>query len=406
MHSSESLSLYRSLLTEHATHIKEYYHGLDEGPLPPSIFRPSSHWSSEEKHRFFLGLNRFSRLRPDLIADTVGSKTTAEVCEYLSLLARASHERGPVPKLRKNLPAAREVSDDWVSYESTLADSSSTRDVILERSSIGRSRRIECTNVGMVPRNVRVGEVFKNIRRATHKRKRSISDIMSPLEEGEGAELDAEHGGPSFKITKVEHSWVREDLLRDLDNDRLAVLDEFLDDAEPAEAAETYDPAIDGKSWEPSRPATTERFLSDHGEFPTSSLASLTSLERTRLRKRMYMRRKRAKDEAIVRGEDARNATGDGSMSRLKVGRKKTKTIGVSSFPDPLMEHGGDDEGQEKLSLRPRRSLKFQHIKSVLQCAGFTANDLVTDGLDLLYLSRLGNLVGCADHSLVYVSCG
>ncbi|KAF9510952.1 hypothetical protein BS47DRAFT_1211901 [Hydnum rufescens UP504] len=255
----------------------------------------------------------------------------------------------------------------------------------------------------MIPRNVRVGEVFKNIRRATHKRKRSISDIMSPLGEGEGTEVDGEHGEPPFKLTKVEHSWVREDLLRDLDNDRLTVLDELLDDAEPAEAAETHDAVGDGKSWEPLRPAATEHFLSDHGEFPTSSLASLTSLERTRYRKRMYMRRKRAKDEAIVRGEDARNATGDGSMSRLKVGRKKTKTIEVSSFPEPPMEHAGDDddEGEEKLSLRPRRSVKFQRIKSVLQCAGFTANDLVTDGLDLLYLSRLGNLAGMYSRSHV-----
>ena len=407
MRPSEAASLYRGILAEHATHIKDHYNGLDkDGSLLPSMLRPSSYWSPEEKQQFFLGLNRFSRLRPDLIADTIGSKTTAEVCEYLSSLARASHERGPALKYRNKLPAAREVSDDWLSFECTMADSSATRDVILERSYIGRSRRIECTNFGMMPKNVLVGQVFKKIRRIARKRKRSISDIMSLPEDSDGDESDGDNGEPPLKLTKLEHSWVREDLLRDLDKERLSVLDKLLDDAELAEVSEEDDRAIDEEPGDLSQTVTTDHLHPDRGDLAASQLASLTPLERTRYRKRMYMRRKRAKEQAAARSEDIRNITVNKSITKLQAGRKKTKTTEAPTFDDQRLDHEVDneEEGKEKPSLRPRRALKFQHIKLVLKCTGFTANDLVADGLDLFHHSRLGNLMRYAHPGAVHVN--
>ncbi|WVQ89515.1 hypothetical protein IAS59_003277 [Cryptococcus gattii] len=102
---------------------------LHTTPIPPT----NNTWSSYDKQLFFAALSRHSRHRPDLIASDVG-KSEAEVQWYLDLLEtsretheskdRAANKRG----LKRNeywregvAPAAREVSDEWVSKEEELA---------------------------------------------------------------------------------------------------------------------------------------------------------------------------------------------------------------------------------------------------------------------------------------------
>ncbi|KIR29424.1 hypothetical protein I309_01488 [Cryptococcus deuterogattii LA55] len=102
---------------------------LHTTPIPPT----NNTWSSYDKQLFFAALSRHSRHRPDLIASDVG-KSEAEIQWYLDLLEtsretheskdRAANKRG----LKRNeywregvAPAAREVSDEWVSKEEQLA---------------------------------------------------------------------------------------------------------------------------------------------------------------------------------------------------------------------------------------------------------------------------------------------
>jgi DNA-directed RNA polymerase subunit RPC12/RpoP len=91
------------------------YHGLANHAVPP-FHEP---WIEEEKQRFFYALSRHSRFRPDLIAEDVGTRTTAEVDAYLALLA--SYSAATSSLTRDEHPTAYEVTDDWLRWEETQA---------------------------------------------------------------------------------------------------------------------------------------------------------------------------------------------------------------------------------------------------------------------------------------------
>ena len=91
----------------------------DEQPLP-SFSSPSSYWSPEEKDLFFHGLAVYSRFRPDLIAESIKTKTTFDVCVYLDHLHNAipSEING---SLTSSLEPAMEVSSAWIQNEEKFA---------------------------------------------------------------------------------------------------------------------------------------------------------------------------------------------------------------------------------------------------------------------------------------------
>lgn len=95
----------------------------DEQPLLPAFFPPSSYWSSDEKDLFFHGLAVYSRFRPDLIAESIKTKTIFDVCLYLDILQTASSSissdiRG---SLTSSLEPAMEVSSAWIQNEEKFA---------------------------------------------------------------------------------------------------------------------------------------------------------------------------------------------------------------------------------------------------------------------------------------------
>ncbi|OJT10645.1 hypothetical protein TRAPUB_12839 [Trametes pubescens] len=125
------LALYHTHLDDFRAHLA----GRDGSePLPASYFPPNACWSAAEKDAFFRGLAIHSRLRPDLIAEEVKTKTVPDVCVYLALLQEATYEASrttvyvgaethPVdPRLpRQELPAAVEVSDMWLQLEERMS---------------------------------------------------------------------------------------------------------------------------------------------------------------------------------------------------------------------------------------------------------------------------------------------
>ncbi|KIK69517.1 hypothetical protein GYMLUDRAFT_33887 [Collybiopsis luxurians FD-317 M1] len=80
-------------------------------------------WSAEEQDRFFAALSSHSSLRPDLIAECVGSKNIAQVCAYLTVLEEAAKEipQTEASSLRSTLDIAMQVSDDWLEVEEDQA---------------------------------------------------------------------------------------------------------------------------------------------------------------------------------------------------------------------------------------------------------------------------------------------
>jgi hypothetical protein len=95
----------------------------DQQPLLPAFFPPSSYWSSDEKDLFFHGLAVYSRFRPDLIAESIKTKSIFDVCLYLDILQTASSSipseiHGP---FRSSLEPAMEVSSTWIQHEEKIA---------------------------------------------------------------------------------------------------------------------------------------------------------------------------------------------------------------------------------------------------------------------------------------------
>ncbi|KAJ7188243.1 hypothetical protein C8R46DRAFT_1205425 [Mycena filopes] len=114
--------LYASDYERHLTQFRAHLSG-DMGPSPRSSFvPPAGYWTSREKEQFFHALSVHSRLRPDLIADALKSKTVLDVCAYIDALDRAAAAQPlPTSPLRTTLEGAMEVSESWIDYEEEQA---------------------------------------------------------------------------------------------------------------------------------------------------------------------------------------------------------------------------------------------------------------------------------------------
>ena len=100
-------------------------------------------WTQEERALFFRGLARHSRLRPELVAATIGTRSTAEVCDAvvrfdrLAACVRAAEREGHVEARQRMLartPAAREMSGRWLFVEETFAQDMCATDEVVAAS--------------------------------------------------------------------------------------------------------------------------------------------------------------------------------------------------------------------------------------------------------------------------------
>ncbi|KAK9477942.1 hypothetical protein V1514DRAFT_332404 [Lipomyces japonicus] len=102
---------------------------ISKKPLRASKINGRTLWTSEEKELFFEYLGRRSRRDPAGIAEGVGTKSVIECAEYIDILERnrttayVSSKRRPRgirsrwKKLMKSVPAAREMSENWIRFE-------------------------------------------------------------------------------------------------------------------------------------------------------------------------------------------------------------------------------------------------------------------------------------------------
>lgn len=78
-------------------------------------------WSTEDVTLFFKALARRSRWRPDLISEDLdGRKTAVQVAAYIDQLEHAA-KFAPSTGGVETHPAAREVSDEWITHEEKFA---------------------------------------------------------------------------------------------------------------------------------------------------------------------------------------------------------------------------------------------------------------------------------------------
>ncbi|TBU29959.1 hypothetical protein BD311DRAFT_755524 [Dichomitus squalens] len=197
-----------------------------DDPLPPSYFAPRAYWTSAEKDAFFRGLVVHSRLRPDLIAEEVKTKTVPDVCVYLSILELAEQELSGgttyvneyhrVPDIktpRDELPSALEVSEEWIAFEERMADAMIAYQPTLDQEAVVQEREEE-----------------------VHARK---TTIRAPWRGGRTASAERDRVGEKARREQFERwlaqkksEWEREDMLSSLNRVGLATLDRMLRDEE------------------------------------------------------------------------------------------------------------------------------------------------------------------------------
>jgi hypothetical protein len=372
----------------------------------PIWYSSLSPWFQSEVDAFFHAVSIYSRWRPDLIADAIKTKGEVEVVEFLITLdscarscatesSQDTRESAPTP------PAALEVSEKWVAAEEAMAAAIAVEEDHEELQELEalRRKRVRDASANMMPRG---------------KRRRVASGVGEDELMHNESEIDDEEDGievvnagkARFDTwhTREIATWKREDLLRTLDDAHLQVLDAILREDEEAQK----DKDLNLEPADASDPDTGV------------DLTALSPVTRRRLKKRLYMRRKRAQ----LRGEDVDQASKvTVSLERMKPGRKvggkgKEKSVsvveklegetlsigkknskrGTSTTPE-FTEPGPDDvledaDGTTEKSVTIPVKTRYQKIRAEFENAGIDASYLRKHGMDLFHHGPLGKLVG------------
>ncbi|KAI0262272.1 hypothetical protein BGY98DRAFT_1104190 [Russula aff. rugulosa BPL654] len=307
-------------LTEHlAKHISATRHHLTgtpehpEPPYAPSFHPPTGYWTPTEKALFFRALSAHSRLRPDLIAASIGTKSAVDVAIYISLLREGATRH----------PAAHQVSAELVALEDQQAAHICVAEPMhaKEVESKARAETLRLVKNGMrVPR----GEGRKGC-------ERDREGQLARKEEFE--RLRAER----------EIEWAREDALARLDAGALQVLDRIL--REEGKSSTMPHPvgssSLAGElhaTAPPQSPPPATPTLNDNEDDAGAIPPNLSPASRRLISKRLYMRRKRA---------EASGGTAQLDPARLKPGRKVSATSKYK-LPKPHADgHGAGDSDSE-----------------------------------------------------------
>ena len=421
---SPSLTIVESdtYLTEHLVeHISATRHHLTGAPEPPdppyapSFHPPTGYWTSAEKALFFRALSVHSRLRPDLIAASIGTKSTADVAVYLSLLRegaarandnnKASSSRASrsvkITIGRDQHPAAHEVSAALVKFEDQQAALICAEEPV-------RAKKVE-------------DEAREETLRAM---KNGMRARRGEGEKGRGRDREGQEARrETFERWRAEreNEWAREDALARLDPTGLQVLNRMVrmdeekrfdagsdDEGEavgrplrrssrnlrPVASSSSPGGELQATPPPPSSPPATS-IPDDDGEDDDDDeddIVDDTGVNRSNLSphshrlvyKRLHMRRKRA---------EARGGIAQLNPARLKPGRKVSAT---SKFRNPMPRGGGHDTSDDE-NLNPKqpergntRPYKIQHEFERL---GIGADFLRENGLGLFHLGALGRLM-------------
>lgn len=365
-------------LSPHISATRRHLTGAPEHPEPPyaqSFHPPTGHWTPAEKALFFRALSVHSRLRPDLIAASIATKSTLDVAVYLSLL-RDGATRANAGTITRDLhPAAYEVSPALVALEEKHAAQLCAAEPAREREA--REEEVRLTRNGM---RARRGQGLKGSERDR---------------EGQKARLEA------FEKWRGEREveWAREDALGRLDGVMLQVLDRMLrvdgesrgeaDAGSAKEVAREGEPSIMHHPPVPSssRRATTppqSSLLPPNPDYSDAIPSNLSPTSRRLISKRLYMRRKRAEASGSIAQLDP---------SRLKPGRKASDT---SKYKPRRRKDGDDDDDDDELG-NPERPVRGEtrpyRIQRELERLGIGTNYLRENGMDLFHLSALGRLM-------------
>lgn len=407
MGGSDVSAFYLSHFRDHIAQVQAHLLGQTQDVLLPSIGTPTVYWTSFEKNLFFHALTRHSRLRPDLIAAYIKTKSAVDVCAYIHSLHVAS-KHNPIYRKRKDMEIAFEVSDSWIEYEEQAAASLATAELLWDIEQRRISRQVQ---VAKKRDDLKTSEMFDNWR------------------------------------AEAEAQWSKEDSLQCLDALQLDVLESILRTGDPALTSNNDSRKVDYQT-----SAASQEVSLDHcsavaeaiGDAPTdpspppigSPLSNVTTINaeritskprgdrlqlvsnvpvqsadqtlarqstaprdvltpnsplsqvapevlsptsRRRLQKRLYMRRKRAEQSGVEM---------DYTVNKLRPGREK---IGRQSKLQAKKQT--QIKGHKKSGLtRPYR------IRQQFAEQDINLSELQRTGLDLFHLSALSRLIESVNY--------
>jgi len=356
------LSHYLEVLRDAQAHLSGR---TPDEPLPPSLIPPTGYWSTHEKNAFFHALCVHSRLRPDLIADSVKTKSITDVCNYIDLMDESLRNTEGARLERKEIPAAMELVPDWLAFEEQQAVA-----ILAEEPGWDLKVLQQDRDAGLTAR--------KKLVRG-HKMKAGME-------------------------TEQRDLWTKEDSLQSLDRRDMVALGMILRAAEAPPDDESRSgsrsrqstdpreisppllptPGLDESLIDPALLALRPPLIRTRSPSPTSNTSippDLSPVSRRRFQKRLYMRRKRAK----VAGREA-----ELKVARLKPGRRAKKVRGASINEDVVMSGADEDEFRHD-----QVSGKTAVYKSLAKFTdvGIDANLLGELGLDLFHLGGLSKLI-------------
>lgn len=434
---------YHSHFRQHVHRTSLHVRGLEVGsdtlPLPPFYTNnPVSYWTADEKAAFFHGLSVHSRLRPDLIAEAVRTKSTLEVYSYINRLEEGmrNQEEGlhDGRARRRNMDGALEVSDAWIEWEEKQSHAIVASEAHWDVLASAANRKHET--------QTKKREIFPRIK--------AEGSLIDPDEDPD--EKEKRQTVLDLWLEQQNLLWAEEDLWGSMDMTHFKVIDNILRDEEDALAAEAIAEAANN-----SRQATLEptQIISFHSVVDDSNIDPLlrdpspivqysstsgstqeakASLEiplspasRKRLRKRLYMRRKRAEaagplafiestiEETVAAAvptegvrrekpgrksrpkkrskidEDSVDVAETGDIENHKKKKRKTQEGSVD-----VSEAGGihdikeetNDDPDHRHSNIPGKTRHYK-IKGQLESMGLDAKSLHAKGLGLFHLSAL-----------------
>lgn len=394
----------------HLSHISQLTSTDEE--LPPSFLFPHSYWTTAQKTAFYKSLVRHTRWRPELIAaDLDGEKSIAEICSYIELLEQASSR---IRRRSSTSFAAREVTESWIILEEILCAELSQNENKWHTSSLKRKR------------NSRLKEI-KRLEYGSKDSKEDQAIESESLTDG----VDSLAWEERFRSRKKElrTKWKREDLLMSLDARHLRTLDTMVLAPENKEQEQELGPiTLYGRpahdvNPQPNDPArrttsTSPRFIGidtnqqNNSILPEKTVSSavnesqlpdtyrdLSPVSRRRLRKRLWMRQKRAQKSGISLETVSRDIT------KLKRGRKPNANHASNAnledtiIPDSTGVGASCRTGTAVSQQHPENKLSEEtsHKRdpfgwSKLTSLGIDGRSLRADGIDLFHLEKLSNL--------------
>ncbi|KAH9933157.1 uncharacterized protein BXZ73DRAFT_46610 [Epithele typhae] len=203
--------------------VQDFHHHLagkhDTDQLPRSRQPPNAYWSKAEKDLFFRALSIHSRLRPDLIAQEVKTKSVPDVYTYILQLQQAVQDVGngvlkaPPALERDDFPAAIESSADFLAFEEQAAQSMIALAPVMGAEDLNKERddHSRAFRASLVPLD---HEHSSHRDREGERRRREQLDLW---------------------VRERRARWEVEDMLCSLDKDGLAALDRLLREDEEEE---------------------------------------------------------------------------------------------------------------------------------------------------------------------------